>query len=344
MSAETTFHRQTDLQLTQAQAEAILTVWLSRIASNVTVHCTGIQRLSGGMINTVLRLDFDHNLESAQAPSSAVLKLNTPQGGTRSASPTDGGGFAAEARALIYLHMNTCFPCPQVYLDGSLPGSVIADLPYTFLLLETLPGINQVEAQLSPADNDAIDRQLAEILLELHSHTRSTFGEIDEQGHNESNGCTRWSDIFLPRLVEVRQQPEIEQRLTNDVLSQVDQAIQQTENALSDQGQPTLIHGDIWAGNLIVHHVANGWRLSGIVDPGLQYADVEMELAYLEVFDTVRTAFFETYRSQQSLHPGYEFRRLFYWLNTCLVHVGFFGDSYYRAATARVAEAITQSS
>jgi fructosamine-3-kinase len=104
-----------------------------------------------------------------------------------------------------------------------------------------------------------------------------------------------------------------------------------------------LIHGDIWSGNLIIAPAPaqqGGWRLNGVVDPGIQFADVEYELAYLEVFDTRRQAFFETYLSRASLRPGYEYRRLFYWLNTALIHVGYFGDSHYCDFTAQTAAAI----
>jgi hypothetical protein len=30
-----------------------------------------------------------------------------------------------------------------------------------------------------------------------------------------------------------------------------------------------------------------------------------------------------------ALRQGYAYRRLFYWLNTALIHVGLFGDAHY---------------
>ena len=64
------------------------------------------------------------------------------------------------------------------------------------------------------------------------------------------------------------------------------------------------------------------WRLSGLLDPvGLQYADVEKELAYLQAFDTAGQVFFDAYTARQPLRPGFEFRKLFYWLDTFMLHV-----------------------
>ena len=64
------------------------------------------------------------------------------------------------------------------------------------------------------------------------------------------------------------------------------------------------------------------WHLSGLLDPvGLQYAEMEKELAYLEAFDTVGEEFFRVYAAARPLRRGYEHRRLFYWLDTYMTHV-----------------------
>ena len=67
---------------------------------------------------------------------------------------------------------------------------------------------------------------------------------------------------------------------------------------------------------------------------------MEFELAYLEVFDSPRASFFAAYANSQKVRPGYEQRRLFYWLHTALEHVALFGDESFRQFTARTAERI----
>ena len=85
----------------------------------------------------------------------------------------------------------------------------------------------------------------------------------------------------------------------------------------------------------------DGWHLSGLVDPSAtKYTDVECELAYLEVFNTVGTAFFDTYTASLPLRSGYRLRRMFYWLNTYLVHVSLFEDRSYRERAAETARDI----
>ena len=299
----------TNIPLTTAQAESILSRWLGD-----EVKCTGIERLYGGMINSVLKLYFDRE------PFDAVIKLR----------PTGDSGFAAEARKLEYLQANTSFPCPRVYYEDSSAECA----PLAFLILETIPGVSLGYARLSLADRANIDRELAEVLLELHSHTRDMFGGLYEQP-----GKQKWTDVFVPRLLNMRKKAK--DKLPEKVLRDIDCAVGVAEEVMSGQGQPTLVHGDIWAGNVMVaQNEDGGWHLSGIVDPGTQYADVEMELAYLEVFNTVGPDFFQSYTSRRPLRRGYELRRLFYLLNTYMIHVWLFGDAHYRQMTAKVAATI----
>ena len=302
--------------LTPAEAECVLAAWLGRRA-----RCTGVERLRGGMINSVLRLSFDRE------PHTAVIKLNA-----------GGQGFGDEAQNLQYLHERG-FPCPEVYLVGDPldPDGLDLEvqLPYTFLLLETLPGVTLDDARMDRVNRDRVERELAEVLADLHAYTRPTFGPIDVPGSE------RWVDSFMPRLHEVRQEPEVTQRLTAEVLRVVDQAIEMAPGLLADQGEPALIHGDIWSANVMVAEASDGWHLSGLVDPGAQYADVEMELAYLRVFHTVGQTFFDIYTAYFPLRPGYELRWPVYWLRTYLIHVWLFGDQHYRDMTALVTREIT---
>jgi fructosamine-3-kinase len=303
---------QTDLALTTGEAERLLAAWLGE-----PVACTETTRLHGGLVNSVLGLEFD------RPPYRAVVKLHSSGDDT----------FAAEARALEHLRRETACPCPRVYLHDS-SGSVI---PHAFLLMERLPGACLDGLDLSPAERSDVDVQLAEVLVELHGHTRATFGPVDGR-----DGRVSWPDLFVPRLEQARRHPDVDRRLPSAVLAAVDAAILAAGPVLDDAGVPTLVHGDVWEGNLIVRGEAGRWHLVGLLDPGSEYADVESELAYLEVFDHRRAALFAAYTARRPLRPGYERRRPFYWLLTALVHVGLFGDPFFCEYTARVVAAINE--
>ncbi len=302
-----------DLDLTIAQAERLLSAWLS-----TPVMCQEIVPLHGGMVNSVFRLGFD------RPPHRAVVKIHGTESDT----------FDSEAGALQYLRTETSCPVPSVYLhDGSARL-----IPHAFLLLEHVRGDCVHSLDLEPSDRIEIDVQLADVLAGLHHHTRGSWGDVETRGTSES-----WAGLFTARLNEIRAHPTIAERLDAEVLVDVDEAIDRCRSALVDSGRPTLVHGDVWDGNLMAVREDGQWRLSGLLDPDLQFADVELELAYLEVFDNDREAFFAAYTAHHTLRPGYEHRRLFYWLHTALVHVALFGDEFFCRYTARIAQEIGRS-
>ena len=307
-----------DISLTLAEAGRILSRWRGKPTS-----CTRIEPLRGGMVYSVARLDFD------EPPFRAVVKLS---------GDVQDAGLAREHRTIQYLRDGLGVHCLETYLHDDSRATV----PYDFVLLEHVPGINLQDAPVPVQDRAVIERELAVALLELHRHTRETFGGIDDPvGH------ARWTDYFIPKIVElaVELRPEIDERLRErpEMVHDMDRAIEAARTVLDVASTPVLVHGDVWEGNIMVEHRADGWHLAGLLDwPACHYADVEYELAYLEVFRTGREAFFDAYTQERSLRPGYEFRRCFYWLHTYLVHIWCFREDEYFWLAGGTASMIAQ--
>ncbi len=84
---------------------------------------------------------------------------------------------------------------------------------------------------------------------------------------------------------------------------------------------PSLLHGDLWGGNVLVE----GSAVSALVDPACYYGHAEVDVAMLALFDRPGEAFFDAYGA---LEPGHEERIAIYTLWPALVHVRLFGGSY----------------
>ncbi|HZG08822.1 MAG TPA: fructosamine kinase family protein [Allosphingosinicella sp.] len=84
---------------------------------------------------------------------------------------------------------------------------------------------------------------------------------------------------------------------------------------------PSLLHGDLWSGNILVRDGA----LAALIDPACYHGDAEVDLAMLSLFDTPPAEFEEGYGA---LEPGWEERRPAYQLFPALVHLRLFGGSY----------------
>ncbi|MBZ8134406.1 fructosamine kinase family protein [Afifella sp. IM 167] len=92
-------------------------------------------------------------------------------------------------------------------------------------------------------------------------------------------------------------------------------------NRLPARPAASLLHGDMWAGNV----VAAGGEVTGLVDPASYYGHAEVDLAMLTLFGGPCEAFFEAYGP---LEPGHEERRPIYQLWPALVHLRLFGSGY----------------
>lgn len=92
-----------------------------------------------------------------------------------------------------------------------------------------------------------------------------------------------------------------------------------------DAEESSLIHGDLWQGNVLFL----GDDV-GVIDPALSYGPAEMDLAMLHLFGDPGSAFYHGYNEVRSLRPGYEKRIAFYQLYPLLNHALLFGKPYYQ--------------
>ncbi|HEY0281221.1 MAG TPA: fructosamine kinase family protein [Rhizomicrobium sp.] len=92
-------------------------------------------------------------------------------------------------------------------------------------------------------------------------------------------------------------------------------------NRLPARPKPSLLHGDMWGGNVLVAEN----RVSGLIDPACIYGHGEVDLAMLTLFDGPSAAFYDAYGP---LQPGHEERLAIYQLWPALVHLRLFGSGY----------------
>jgi len=230
-----------------------------------------------------------------------------------------------EEKALTFLRGQTQFPVPRAYGCCS-PSEPIGAC---YLVLEWLPGRNLGKAKLTPRGCELIQEELARYAAHLHSHHRPANGALGDGAQSAD-----WVSLFSPRL-------EYELQAVGHLLKPesrrfVERLIGDLTRFLNSVGTPTLVHGDLWNANILVDdRDALRPRITGFVDaPYAEFADVEYELAYLQLFETASPAFFVAYERNAASHgdpvlrEGYERRFPVYWLRTMMLHVRYFGVAY----------------
>jgi len=242
-----------------------------------------------------------------------VYKVNLADGRTlavkadRRQHPT----LDCEGWMLDYLAAHSTLPVPRVV--HSSPA---------LLMMEHLPGYSDFSKNA--------ELHAAELLADLHSIRADRFGlERDTLigALPQPNTLdTSWIHFFREqRLLHFARAARSEGKITNALMKRIEALAARVEEWLDEPAHPSLLHGDIWSGNVL----AEDNHISGFIDPAIHYGHPEVELAFITLFNTFGAPFFNRYHELRPIRPGFfETRRHIYNLYPLLVHVRLFGGSY----------------
>lgn len=212
--------------------------------------------------------------------------------------------------------------------------AVLSDLP--------VPGVLHCDPSLlamewidneGPPSSEAHERHAAELLAALHNHSAPRFGYgrntvigglIQQNGEMES-----WVEFFAQkRLLVMARIARGERVLEAREFDRLEALIEQLGQYLEEPAKPSLLHGDLWQGNILVQ----GDQIAGFIDPAIYFGHREAELAFTTLFGTFGPAFFDAYGALYPLDPDFfEVRKDIYNLYPNLVHAVLFGRSYVPA-------------
>jgi protein-ribulosamine 3-kinase len=280
--------------------QSLLAENLKSLGDNTAIKST--RSLGGGCINHAMRVET--------RKSSYFLKWNWE---------TLPGTFRCEADGLRLLASTHTIRVPVVFAFGE----AATDYP-AFLLLEWLEGSGSL------ADQALLGEQLANLHKQSSILQQTPYYGLD---HNNYLGSSRQQNSpeqdWLKFWIECRILPQVNTaqengRLTPERRRRLERLIDKIPGYLDGvTRQPSLIHGDLWAGNMI-----NSSSGLALIDPAVSFSDRETEIAYTELFGGFSTRFYSAYQHTWLLEPGYSERRDLYNLYHLLNHLNIFGESY----------------
>lgn len=265
--------------------------------------------LSGGCINSAVRLSTDLGEDF-------FLKWNSTAGEDV---------FATEADGIRALRGVGALRVPRV-IGHSRPGQIPG-----WLLLEFVhPG------QRAPDYAERLGRGLAE----LHSAPAERYGWERSNYIGALPQSNRAMDDWAAFWWTERLEPQLELAHSWGRLPGRADEWHRLESRLADllgpaeEDAPSLLHGDLWSGNVFAGHGGE----PVLVDPAVYRGHREVDLAMTELFGGFPSAFYSAYDQASPLVAGYaEVRRAVYQLYPLLVHVNLFGGGYVDS-TARMLE------
>jgi protein-ribulosamine 3-kinase len=235
-------------------------------------------------------------------------------------SPEPGrSGFGVEARGLRALRDRGGVPVPEV-LGWDEGGKEARG----WLLLEWIePG------SPTPDTEAELGRGLARLHEPLDEggpgwEEEGWIGSLPQGNRTDLDWPAFWAAARLaPRWRHAREAgriPAREEPAMDRLLSALPRALAGWET-----DGISLLHGDLWSGNVLVARGGSPY----LVDPAVYRGHREVDLAMMELFGGFGPGTFRAYEEVVPLRDGYaEIRRGIYQLYPLLVHVNLFGGGY----------------
>ena len=144
---------------------------------------------------------------------------------------------------------------------------------------------------------------LGQAIAGLHRTTGDRFGWHRDNFQGITVQPNGWSDDWPSFYVAHRVRPHLgDPRVPEPLRRRIERACEGPLPALlQPRPPPSLTHGDLWVGNVI----EGRW----VVDPAVSFADRELELAYMQLSDSLPAELWDAYLDDWPPDPGYERRR-----------------------------------
>lgn len=240
--------------------------------------------------------------------SKAFLKAN---------SLSNADFFRAEKEGIDAIRSTGTIRVPEIYAAGTDDG-------YSFLLMEHIGSAGKVRGFW-----DELGRKLAT----MHKAGTADFvsgGKYGFKADNyigagyQKNGCRdSWIKFFAEQRLEV-QFKLTERYFDSDIIKKAGKLLDTLDRFLYEPEKPSLLHGDLWAGNFMADENGNPM----LIDPAVYVGCSEADIAMTELFGGFDRSFYTAYFDEMGKVPGYEDRRDLYNLYHLTNHLNLFGRSY----------------
>lgn len=253
-----------------------------------------IAHQGGGCINDTVRLDGANG-------SSWFVKSNTG---------TDLGVFEAEFDGLQALAETHTVRVPKPLCLGESQGQAWFAMEFVEL------------AGAKPGSQEQLGRQLAGLhkIKQPHFgwHRDNTIGSTPQPNPKSDDWIEFWRKDRLGFQLQLAEKNDGNFRGADRLREGLDELFADYEP------QPSLLHGDLWSGN--VSFTKDG--ASVIYDPACYFGDREAEFGIIRMFGGFTDEFYEGYESVWPLDDGFQTRLPLYELYHTLNHFNIFGPSY----------------
>ena len=275
-----------------------------------SVAITETDRLSGGDINKAYGLTLntgDKIFMKANAKSNASF-------------------FTAEAAGLSAIASTKAISTPKIICTGTDDGE---DVGYSFLLLEFIKSSGKISTYWETFAQELAAMHKADVGKEFGFSQDNFIGARAQQNTPASS----WISFFRDQRL-APQFKAADSYFTPADREKITKLLDNLDRFLIEPEQPSLLHGDLWSGNVMCG--SDGKAM--LIDPACYVGHREADLAMTELFGGFPQSFYDVYKEAFPLQPGYEERRDLYNLYQLLNHLNLFGPTYLEPVLSIVGE------
>ena len=275
-----------------------------------SVAITETDRLSGGDINKAYGLTLNTG-------DKIFMKAN---------AKTNASFFIAEAAGLSAIASTKAISTPKIICTGTDDGE---DVGYSFLLLEFIKSSGKIKTYWETFAQELAAMHRADVGKEFGFSQDNFIGARPQQ----NTPAISWISFFRDQRL-APQFKAADSYFTPADREKITKLLDNLDRFLIEPEQPSLLHGDLWSGNVMCG--SDGKAM--LIDPACYVGHREADLAMTELFDGFPQSFYDTYKEAFPLQPGYEERRDLYNLYQLLNHLNLFGPTYLEPVLSIVGE------
>lgn len=225
--------------------------------------------------------------------------------------------FRAEAEGLDAIRQTNTVRVPGVIAAGT-------DGNEAFLLLEYIA---------SGSGGKKSSEELGTGLARMHMEDTTCFADGGRFGFASDNYIGAGVQINTPKdtwtdfFIECRLILQFEcayMYFDREERKAIDRFLNRIDRYIAEPEHPSLLHGDLWAGNYMIDKDGHPW----LIDPAVYVGHAEADLAMTELFGGFDRTFYEAYRVTAGIDPSYRDRKDLYNLYHLLNHLNLFGSGY----------------
>lgn len=199
----------------------------------------------------------------------------------------------------------------------------------SFLVMEYIENAPRTEAYWERFGHQLAELHRAECGLFVDpKDAKQKYGFSEDNyigaGPQKNDPSERWIEFYR----ECRLLPQIrraERYLDLSVRRKADRLLDHLDSYLREPEFPSLLHGDLWSGNMMCGPGGSAW----IIDPAAYVGDFEADLAMTQLFGSLPGTFYAAYSEINPIdREGYPERRKLYDLYHLLNHLNLFGAGY----------------